>query len=71
LETIKKSIVWINVVNCDNGLCSFSFIDWDIIVKGKGIDIYNQIDLPIIFFVLSTSLMIPNVNKLKEDKELE
>ncbi len=48
---------------------SFSFIDWDIIENGKGIDVYNQIDLPILFFVLSISFMIPYVKKIKEEKD--
>lgn len=51
------------------GGISLSFIDWDIIEKGKGIDIYNQIDLPVIFFLLSISFMIPYVKKLKEENK--
>jgi len=50
---------------------TLSFIDWDIIENGKGIEVYNQIDLPIIFFVLSISFMIPYVKKLKKDKDSE
>lgn len=47
------------------GGITFNFVDWDIIEKGKGIDVYNEIELPIIFFLLSISFMITYVQKIK------
>lgn len=67
----KKVLFGLMLLTAIIGGVSFSFIDWDIIENGKGIDVYNQIDLPILFFVLSISFMIPYVKKLKEDKESE
>ena len=47
------------------GGITFNFVDWDIIEKGKGIDVYNEIELPILFFLLSISFMITYVQKIK------
>ena len=43
-------------------------VDWEVLEKGKGIDIYREINTPLIFFGLAFLFMIPYVKKLKEEK---
>ena len=65
----KATLFILMVSMCVLGGVSFAVIDWDIIETGKGIDIYNEIDLPIIFLLLAFSFMLPYVKKVKEEQQ--
>ena len=66
----KKILLVLMILTSIMGGLTFIGIDWGVFEIGKGIDIYNQIDLPIIFLLLSISFMIPYVKKLKEKKDI-
>lgn len=49
------------------GGITLNMVNWNVFSVGKGIDIYREIDLPIIFIGLAFSFMFPYVKKLKEE----
>lgn len=64
-----KMLLFLIILMSVLGGLTFSWIDWEVIETGKGIDIYREIDLPIIFLLLGFSFIVPYVKKLKEEKE--
>ena len=71
MKPSKKILFALMLLMSTLGGITLSMVDWDIIETGKRVDVYNQIDLPIIFFLLSISFMIPYVKKLKEENKME
>ena len=51
------------------GGLTLSFVDWSIINTGK--DLIKELQLPLIFLVLSFFFMVPYVKKVKEDRKKE
>jgi hypothetical protein len=66
----KRVLLVLMILTSTLGGITLSWVDWNIIKTGKGVDVYNQIDLPIIFLLLSIIFMIPYVKKLKEEKDI-
>jgi len=47
----------------------FSKIDWQVFDVGTGKEIYRELQLPVLFFLLFISFVFPYVKKIKEEKE--
>lgn len=43
------------------------FVDWDVVASGKGV--YNELQQPVLFILLSLFFMFPYVKKLKEESD--
>ncbi len=50
------------------GGLTFSWIDWKVFDTGEGKDIYQEIQLPLIFLALGFYFMVPYVKLLKKEK---
>ena len=48
------------------GGISLNFVDWNILQEGRFIEIYNEVDIPIIFFLLSISFLLTYLKRSKE-----
>jgi len=64
-EFSKLTLFILMMVNSTLGGISLSFVDWSVFETGQGI--YDEIQLPVLFFLLSLFFMFPYVKKLKED----
>jgi hypothetical protein len=63
----KSVLLLLMILMCIFGGLTLSWVDWSIIETGKKIEIYKQIELPIIFLLLAFTFMIPYVKKLKNN----
>lgn len=48
---------------------TLSMVDWEVVENGKSVEIYREINTPLIFFGLSILFMIPYVKKIKEESK--
>ncbi len=65
----KKTLFFLMVLMCIMGGITLSMVDWEVFNDGAGIDIYREIDLPLIFLGLAFGFMFPYVKKLKEEEK--
>lgn len=60
-----KTLLFLMILMCVLGGLTFSWIDWEVIETGKSIDVYREVNLPIICLLLAFSFIVPYVKKIK------
>lgn len=65
----KKTLLVLMILMSSLGGISLSMVNWEIFNTAKGIEIYREINLSLIFIVLAFYFMFPYVKKLKEERE--
>tara|TARA_R110000787_G_scaffold17133_7_gene54079 strand:+ start:318 stop:527 length:210 start_codon:yes stop_codon:yes gene_type:complete len=63
----KKTLLVLMILTSMFGGLTLSWVNWGVFETGKNIEIYNEIELPLIFLLLAFVFMIPYVKKIKEE----
>ncbi len=64
-----KIILSLMILMAVLGGITFNFVDWDIIKNGQFIEIYDEINLSVVFFLLSISFMATYLKRLKKESK--
>lgn len=66
----KKILLVLMILMSVFGGLTLSQVNWGVFETGKNIEIYNEIDLPIIFLLLAFVFMTSYIKKLKKENNI-
>ena len=62
----KAVLFFLVLINATLGGVAFSFVDWQLVRSGQGV--FKELELPVLFLLLSIFFVFSYVKKLKGDK---